>query len=110
MHTPWPDVDGTARRTPIPAHEFHYARLENVDPTLRYAYRMRRGVGIGDGHDGIVLGNMLAAFSHQRSTACNDWASRFVAFVRRNKEARASSAETALVPPPDRRMPLELIS
>jgi cobyrinic acid a,c-diamide synthase len=88
-HAPWPDVDGTARRAPIPGHEFHYARLENLDPALRFAYRMRRGVGIGGGHDGIVLGNMLASFSHQRATVCNNWASRFVAFVRRHKEVRA---------------------
>jgi cobyrinic acid a,c-diamide synthase len=84
---PWPDVDGSTDRTPIPAHEFHHARLENLDPNLRFAYRMRRGVGI-DGRDGIVIGNMLAGFAHQRATACNDWASRFVAFVRRRKETR----------------------
>jgi cobyrinic acid a,c-diamide synthase len=88
-HAPWPDADRSAGCAPIPAHEFHYARLENVDPNLRFAYRMRRGVGI-DGRDGIVLGNMLAGFTHQRATACNDWASRFVAFVRKHKQARAS--------------------
>ena len=96
---PWPGVDGGARGAPIPAHEFHHARLENLDPNLRFAYRMRRGVGI-DGRDGIVLGNMLAGFSHQRTTACNNWASRFVAFVRRHKEACAWSAAAAVNPLP----------
>ena len=74
---------------PIPAHEFHYARLENLDPALPFAYRMQRGQGIDGAHDGIVLGNTLAGFSHQRATACNNWAARFVAFARMHKE-RAS--------------------
>lgn len=99
---PWPDVDGRARGAPIPAHEFHHARLENLDPNLRFAYRMRRGVGI-DGRDGIVLGNMLAGFSHQRTTACNNWASRFVAFVRRHKETCAWPAAAAVNPLPAER-------
>ena len=93
-HAPWPEVDGSARRAAIPAHEFHYARLENLDPNLQFAYRMRRGAGI-DGRDGIVLGNMLAGFAHQRVTACNNWASRFVAFVRRHKETCARRAAAA---------------
>jgi cobyrinic acid a,c-diamide synthase len=102
-HAPWPDVDGNVRRAPIPAHEFHYARLENLDPNLRFAYRMRRGVGIG-GSDGIVLGNMLAGFAHQRATACNNWASRFVAFARRHKQARAERAAATVDPSPGERM------
>lgn len=100
---PWPDVDGSARRAPIPAHEFHYARLENLDPNLRFAYRMRRGVAI-DGRDGIVLGNMLAGFAHQRATACNNWACRFVAFVRQRKEASARRAAATVNPSPVERM------
>jgi cobyrinic acid a,c-diamide synthase len=87
---PWPirtDV-GT-----VPAHEFHYAALENIAPNCRFAYRIRRGYGIDGRHDGIVIGNLLANFSHLRDTSRNHWARRFVSFIReRQRSAHASEA------------------
>jgi cobyrinic acid a,c-diamide synthase len=73
----------------IPAHEFHYASLENLGPGLRFAYKVARGTGIGAGRDGIVLGNLLASFCHLRATAANPWVDRFLSFV------RSRMAETA---------------
>ena len=81
---PWPAWDGGRRR----AHEFHYASLENIDPNARFAYRMKRGYGVDGAHDGFVVGNLLASFSHLRDTDSNRWAQRFVSFVR-NKRAVA---------------------
>ncbi len=86
---PWPAAP--SGRAPIPAHEFHYASLENLDPSLRFAYKVARGAGIGAGRDGIVLGNLLASFCHLRATAANPWVDRFVSFVR----ARTSQAEVS---------------
>jgi len=64
------------------AHEFHYASLEGLPDDLAYAFRVRRGYGI-DGHrDGLILGNTLATFSHQRDVDSNRWVARFVDFVR----------------------------
>ena len=80
----WPAAAGR-----IPAHEFHYASLENLGPGLRFAYKVARGTGIGAGRDGIVLGNLLASFCHLRATAANPWVDRFLSFVRSRK------AETA---------------
>ena len=82
---PWsqvtPAVPGAAVR--IPAHEFHYAALDRIDPATRYAYRMARGRGIDGRRDGIVKGNTLASFCHLRSTTQSGrWAERFVAFIR----------------------------
>ena len=75
----------------IPAHEFHYAALERLDPATRFAYRVIRGRGIDGRHDGIVKGNVLAGFCHLRSTARSGcWARRFVAFVRAWKESARS--------------------
>ena len=75
----------------IPAHEFHYAALERLDPATRFAYRVIRGRGIDGRHDGIVKSNVLANFSHLRSTVRSGcWARRFVAFVRAWKEATRS--------------------
>ncbi len=78
----WPRGGETAA---IPAHEFHHAALENVDPGCRFAYRMRRGFGVDGKHDGIVVGNLLASFSHLRDTSRHHWASRFVAFIRQTR-------------------------
>ncbi len=77
---PWPGKVGAG--TAIPAHEFHYAALENLADGLSYAYQVERGYGIDGSRDGLVLGHLLAAFSHQRDAAANRWAERFVAFVR----------------------------
>ena len=67
----------------ISAHEFHYARLENLPGNLDYAFRVKRGNGIDGKHDGLITGNLLAGFAHHRNTADNPWVSQFVDFVRK---------------------------
>jgi cobyrinic acid a,c-diamide synthase len=94
---PWPRADKPTMgggRPRIPAHEFHYAALEFLDPATHFAYRIIRGRGIDGRHDGIVKGNVLGSFSHLRSTTRSGcWARRFVAFVRACKQsARSRSA------------------
>lgn len=74
---------------PIAAHEFHYAALINVPPDTAYAFAVLRGHGVNGHNDGIVIGNVLATFTHQRDTEANRWAQRFVAFVRRVKAGAA---------------------
>jgi len=93
---PWPGQEGHDEN-PIPAHEFHYASLENLPDDTVYAYQVERGAGISDGRDGIVLGNVLAGFSHQRNQANNVWAERFVSFVRacRDTQSRKTAGRTA---------------
>jgi cobyrinic acid a,c-diamide synthase len=86
---PWPGQSGAAS---VPAHEFHYARLENVAPGLRYAWRVKRGYGIDGERDGIVIGNLLAGFTHQRDTARHRWTDRFVSFVRARMEQEKNSS------------------
>ncbi len=81
---PWAQVApaGAAGAARIPAHEFHFAALDQIDPSIRYAYRIVRGRGIDGRHDGIVKGNMLASFCHLRSTARSGrWTDRFIAFI-----------------------------
>lgn len=68
------------------AHEFHYSSLENVPSDLTYAFQVMRGHGIDGRHDGIVYRNLLACYTHFRSLQGYNWAERFVAFVRANKE------------------------
>ncbi|OGA69275.1 MAG: cobyrinic acid a,c-diamide synthase [Betaproteobacteria bacterium RIFCSPLOWO2_12_FULL_67_28] len=76
---PWRIGSGSEVR----AHEFHYSTLENTDPNLAYAYRVKRGHGIDGERDGIVLRNVLASYTHLRAAGGCDWPARFVAFARR---------------------------
>lgn len=80
---PWP-----GKGSDIPAHEFHYASLENLPADTTYAYEVKRGYGIDGNNDGIVMGHLLATFSHQRNVEWNPWAERFVSFVRDKKGFR----------------------
>ena len=78
IHHPWPTHGAMFE---LPAHEFHYSHLDNLRSDLRFAYQVRRGVGIDSNHDGIVYKNLLACYSHQRNTRTHPWAARFVSFV-----------------------------
>jgi cobyrinic acid a,c-diamide synthase len=90
LDCPWEMFPGQT----IAAHEFHYARMENVDPGLRYAWKVRRGYGIDGFRDGMVVGNTLAGFAHLRDTSRLRWAENFVNFVRAQKHlARRQPAQ-----------------
>jgi len=85
---PWPAAVSTSNTTSgagIRAHEFHHAALVDVPPDASYGYEMSRGTGIDGKHDGLLVHNVVAAFSHQRTTALNSWTERFLAFVREVK-------------------------
>ena len=98
---PWPAVAGQGGDGwPVNAHEFHFAAVRNLPPSLDYAFRVVRGDGIDQRRDGVVVHNLLATFSHQRDTSRNPWARRFVAFVRRCAAARAAVHEPASRPGP----------
>ena len=79
----WSGSNARGSTREIAAHEFHYSRLENLSDKTVFAYRMRRGTGIDGKHDGIVYRNLLACYAHLRDTRQNQWARRFVEFVRR---------------------------
>ena len=68
------------------AHEFHYSSLENLPPDSRFAYHVERGYGIDGKKDGLIVHNLLASYTHLRTIGSCYWATRFVAFVRRQNE------------------------
>jgi cobyrinic acid a,c-diamide synthase len=90
VQAPWPPAP-----RPIPAHEFHYSRLENLPPGLVCAYRVRRGHGIDGERDGIVYRNLLAAYCHRRGSGEAGWISPFlrkvVAYVETRNAARLAA-------------------
>jgi len=69
----------------VKAHEFHYARLENLNPGLDFGRAVERGSGIDGKSDAIVIHNLVAGFCHLRSTRDNPWVKNFVDFVRSKK-------------------------
>lgn len=80
--SPWPAADRKADAEVL-GHEFHYSSLDNLDASaLKFAYEVKRGHGIDGRNDGIVYKNVLASYAHLRSLNSNNWAERFVAFVR----------------------------
>ena len=93
---PWPGAGAGELR----GHEFHHSSLDNLDPTLPFAYRVERGHGIDGLQDGVLVHNLLASYSHLRSGAGSMWAQRFVAFVRAHaRSRRAAQARTRRAAP-----------
>ncbi len=65
------------------AHEFHYARVDNLPADTEFAYQVLRGHGIDGKNDGVLAHNMQAGFCHLRHCDATPWATRFVEFVSR---------------------------
>jgi len=80
--SPWPRLDAGTADGIINAHEFHYSDLENCPADADFAYEVVRGHGVDGRHDGLLVHNVLASFSHLRDVAAHRWTRRFVAFVR----------------------------
>ena len=76
---PWPSV---ASGQPVPAHEFHYSRLENLEDGENWGWKVRRGAGVTGARDGLVRYNLFASYSHLRHTERFEWVRHFLDFVR----------------------------
>lgn len=80
---PWPPGPTT-----IKAHEFHYARQVESTVPLTYAFDVLRGFGADGRHDGVVIGNVLATWTHQRHTRANPWLDAFVSAIERQRREK----------------------
>ncbi len=87
---PWPALPGQ-----IPAHEFHYSRLENLPDGLRYAYQVNRGHGIDGERDGYVYMNLLASYCHRRGSGSQGWITPFLDQVRAHRKKRLQTRNAA---------------
>jgi cobyrinic acid a,c-diamide synthase len=58
--------------TRLRGHEFHYSRVIDFGK-LNTAFDVSRGVGLGNGRDGIVIHRVLASYLHIHSLASPDW-------------------------------------
>jgi len=49
----------------VRGHEFHYSKIEDLPSDSKFAYSMKRGIGIDGGkHDGILIHNCIASYMH----------------------------------------------
>lgn len=65
----------------IRGHEFHYSKISSGNDQLHAVAKVTRGMGTGDGRDGIVVGNVWASYLHVHASATPDWAEGFLAAV-----------------------------
>ncbi len=90
MQSLWPPYPET-----IPAHEFHYSHLENLQTGLTYAYRVLRGQGIDGTNDGFVQHNLLASYCHRRGSGARGWIAPFLNKVTAYQAARITASDPA---------------
>jgi cobyrinic acid a,c-diamide synthase len=62
-------------------HEFHYSDISLVKNKYKFAYKILRGYGIDQKHDGILYKNLLASYSHIRDTKQSRWIENFLTFI-----------------------------
>ncbi len=58
-------------------HEFHYSQVRDVGQT-ETAFEVKRGTGLGNGRDGMVMNRVLASYLHLHSLASPELASGMV--------------------------------
>ncbi len=73
----------------VKGHEFHHARLLNLDKnSVEFAFQVKRGHGIDKKADGLIHKNVLASFTHIHALGHPEWAVRLVATARSYRQTR----------------------
>jgi len=62
----------------VRGHEFHFSSLQDVPPDAEFAYKLKKGIGVGDGRDGWTCYNTLASYMHTNFVSDGRMAERFV--------------------------------
>lgn len=70
--------------TVLCGHEFHYSKCQATPDACgpapeAFTLAMERGVGMLAGHDGLLVNNTFAAYTHIHAEGAPHWAVRFVA-------------------------------
>ena len=89
-----------ARGQELKGHEFHNTRVSSLDRgKVEFAYRLSRGSGIDSDHnDGLMVGNVLAAYTHIHAAAAPGWAERFVEAAERQRGRPSGGNEGTRLP------------
>lgn len=65
----------------LKGHEFHYSHVKDGND-LETVLSLSRGVGVGNGRDGIKLRNVVASYTHIHALGTPDWAAGFARAAR----------------------------
>ena len=57
----------------LKGHEFHYSHVRG-DKEITTILNLSRGVGVGNGRDGISINNIVASYTHIHALGTPDWA------------------------------------
>lgn len=82
----------------VRGHEFHYSSPVGELGGVNTGLAVRRGVGVGDGRDGLLCDRVMACYMHIHASGVSGWAKRFVAAglaYRNDRRSRRSSSATA---------------
>ena len=72
----------------IRGHEFHYSyMLPEEREDLAFAFQIRRGFGFDGQRDGLVIGNVLASYTHLHALGTLGWAPSLVRAALRYRSA-----------------------
>ncbi len=79
-------VDGEnpflSRGAELRGHEFHYSRIRVGSGAVRTVLALDRGVGVGEGRDGILVGGVVAGYTHIHALGAPEWAPALVRAAR----------------------------
>ncbi len=67
------------RGTEFKGHEFHYSRVVEETPAMDTVLELERGVGLGQGRDGLREQGVVASYTHLHALGTPDWATGLVA-------------------------------
>lgn len=67
-----------AEGTELCGHEFHYSRLRDGIGDVPTVIELTRGVGVGEGRDGLRMGQAVATYTHLHALATPAWAGGLV--------------------------------
>jgi cobyrinic acid a,c-diamide synthase len=62
----------------VRGHEFHFSVVRDVPHDAEFAYKLKRGIGVGDGRDGWTCYSTLASYMHTNFASNDRMAERFV--------------------------------
>ncbi len=74
----------------LTGHEFHYSRCVDTDGIASFVFQVELGQGMAKGHDGVLVRNCMAGYTHMHALGTPLWAGNFVAAARIYRECRMS--------------------
>jgi cobyrinic acid a,c-diamide synthase len=77
--------------TVLRGHEFHYSRICEAGQ-VETVFEVRRGTGLGNGRDGIVMNRVLASYIHLHGLASPAWITGLAEAARQYSRERNPAA------------------